>query len=1495
MATNQWWKLALWASLCALTSGLVAAQQTPTSPSANRIAQRNIQRSRDFLARRNVNGQTPAALLAHARMQDEQVQANSASSLTAAWSPIGPTAIQTSTFGLISGRVTSIAVDPSDATGNTVYAGTTGGGVWKSTNAAGNAGSASFTPLTDTLPISSGCSTPPVPSLSIGAITVQPGGTGVILAGTGDPNDALDSYYGMGLLRSADGGNTWCMISGAVDDLLRQYTFLGEGFSGFAWSGTTPQFVVAAVANSAEGMAVGAGTGNSFAGLYYSADAGQTWHLATITDGTAATVQASNLSAAGNPGNSATSVAWNPVRQRFYAAVRYHGYYESLDGMTWTRLANQPGVNLFTAQCPPNPGTIGSTACPIFRGTVVAQPVTGDLFAITVDNSNMDQGLWRDVCNAGSSGCASSTVTFSQQIADTAIESNGAIPQGDYDLSLAAVPAQQDTLLFVGTQDLYRCSLLNGCVWRNTTNTNGCAAAKVAPSEHAIDATFGASGLMYFGNDGGLWRTTDAVNQQQSTCSADDAAHFQNLNGGLGSIGEVGSFSVHPQDASVLMAAMGAFGTAAPSGSGSAWQQILDGEGDYNAIDPESPQNWYATSAAPISINLCTAGASCNKADFGSPVIGSAQVGNDGFGLTGTAPWILDPQNTTNIIIGTCRIWRGPANGQGWLSTDAISIPLDKDQTNGDCVGNAQIRSLAASGGASTTEVMYAGMTGSYDGGGTVAGHIYTATVNDSSVSTNTNWNDLTLSPITNMLGYSFNPSGFDVSSIYVDPHDPTGNTIYVTLQGFKELNLNVAQVFRSLDGGAHWIGLTGDLPNAPANSILVDPNNANTVYVATDTGVYVTQNITLCTDTVNPCWSRLGTGLPYAPVTQLKYVNYSSTALLLASTYGRGIWQIPLLSAGTVATTASLTPSSLTFAAQQENTVSSAQTMTVTNTGTFTLTITSIATGADFSESDNCTQPLSPGATCAIQVSFAPQQTGTIQETLTVYGNLSGGQVAASLSGTGLNPGNVELLPGSLSFGNALVGTTTAAQNITISNTGGVSVNLQTPMVTGDFQISANTCGTSLAPNFGCTVAVVFAPKASGPRTGVFSIADSSGTQTVQLAGNGQMPATASVSPTNLNFSTPVIVGDKSSGQVVTLTNNGDVALSQIAISVTGDFTAENDCTALLAGHSSCAILVTFVPAQIGVATGALNVSTALGVQNVTLSGTGLAPPGVSVLPASVNFGPEGVNIPSSQQSIAITNNGGSTLTGLTVALASSGDFAIAANSCAATGTLAPATSCNIALTFTPTQTGLRSGSLTVGASNLSAPFTVPLSGTGEDFQLAVSGPTSAVIVNGQAATYQLQVVSVNGSSGALTMGCSGAPQNATCAINPSPLSFGIGGGTATVTVTTGVTSTSSSVDPVELRWQRMSAAFAVLLPCVFWGLRKRSNLLRCGLMCLASVALLASAACGTSASGGSSSSGGSGSSPTGPTTPSGVYTLNITASMGGLEKNVSVGLTVQ
>ena len=293
----------------------------------------------------------------------------------------------------MTGRVSALALDPSDPTGNRLYVGTTGGGVWRSQNA-GTSSPANivFAPLTDNLAALGSVADA---SISIGALSVQPGGTGVIQAGTGDPNDALDSYYGAGILRSSDGGNTWSLISYTAD---QKWAFTGEGFAGFAWSTVSPQLVVAAVSQAYEGTLVNAGRPLlSYEGLYYSKDGGATWNLATITDGSGEDVQGPSDSFVSPDGNAATAVVWNPVRKLFVAAVRYHGYYQSADGITWTRLAAQPGSGLNAAMCPTHGGSTGSPACPIFRGALAVNPVTGDTFAWTVDINNQDQGLWQDV------------------------------------------------------------------------------------------------------------------------------------------------------------------------------------------------------------------------------------------------------------------------------------------------------------------------------------------------------------------------------------------------------------------------------------------------------------------------------------------------------------------------------------------------------------------------------------------------------------------------------------------------------------------------------------------------------------------------------------------------------------------------------------------------------------------------------------------------------------------------------------------------------------------------------------------------------------------------------------------------------------------------------------------------------------------------------------------------------------------------------------------
>ncbi len=254
-----------WRGLLAGVPLLVTSLNAIVSPAQATIPQHKrepqpprVVAAQRFLAQRGWKGRAGGGLTTMRGLTkpvpDTKVSTQTATAIaegtasTATWQPLGPAAVNTANYGLVTGRVSSIALDPADSTGNRVYVGTTGGGVWLSQNAAtANTANVQFAPLTDTPGAMSGARDA---SISVGTITVQPGGTGVVLAGTGDPNDALDSYYGAGILRSADGGNTWSLIAATAD---QKWAFAGEGFAGFAWSTANPQVVVAAVSQAYEG------------------------------------------------------------------------------------------------------------------------------------------------------------------------------------------------------------------------------------------------------------------------------------------------------------------------------------------------------------------------------------------------------------------------------------------------------------------------------------------------------------------------------------------------------------------------------------------------------------------------------------------------------------------------------------------------------------------------------------------------------------------------------------------------------------------------------------------------------------------------------------------------------------------------------------------------------------------------------------------------------------------------------------------------------------------------------------------------------------------------------------------------------------------------------------------------------------------------------------------------------------------------------------------
>src|SRR5579864_5314652 len=152
--------------------------------------------------------------------------------------------------------------------------------------------------------------------------------------------------------------------------------------------------VVAAMATSSEGMIDGAVTSGTARGLYTSLDAGQNWTYNALTDAGVAT-----------DATSATAVVYNAVAGKFFAAVRYHGFYSSPDGVVWTRLSSQPGGTVLSAvACPPQ-STSNNRACPIYRAEMSVVPGRNEMYAWYIylaGNTPVDGGIWQSR-NGGSS------------------------------------------------------------------------------------------------------------------------------------------------------------------------------------------------------------------------------------------------------------------------------------------------------------------------------------------------------------------------------------------------------------------------------------------------------------------------------------------------------------------------------------------------------------------------------------------------------------------------------------------------------------------------------------------------------------------------------------------------------------------------------------------------------------------------------------------------------------------------------------------------------------------------------------------------------------------------------------------------------------------------------------------------------------------------------------------------------------------------------------
>ena len=263
-------------------------------------------------------------------------------------------------------------------------------------------------------------------------------------------------------------------------------------------------------------------------------------------------------------------------------------------------------------------------------------------------------------------------------------------------------------------------------------------------------------------------------------------------------------------------------------------------------------------------------------------------------------------------------------------------------------------------------------------------------------------------------------------------------------------------------------------------------------------------------------------------------------------------------------------------------------------------------------------------------------------------------------------------------------------------------------------------------------------------------------------LTGCGSGSTTAPVGTLSAGVSAltfAATVGQTSASQTVTITNSGNATTGLQAFTLTGanatDYTMTATTCAVgqgLSAGASCTITLTFTPAAAGSRTATLNVPGGNNTLTIALNGTGASIASVSVTPASLTFSSTPINQTSSSQTITVTNSGGTAATVGTPAISGPNaiDFAISATTCATT--LGANAGCTYSITFTPTATGARTATFSVGESSLGVAntFKVALTGTGGNANLGLEGTVISGTVPVVNATIQLYTVGAAGNGSA-------------------------------------------------------------------------------------------------------------------------------------------------
>ncbi|NDQ58486.1 MAG: hypothetical protein GZ088_15580 [Acidipila sp.] len=1037
------------------------------------------------------------------------------------WTPIGPmpTNSTSAQIGAVSGRVSALAVDPTNA--NTIFLGAAQGGVWKSTN-----GGTSWTTTFDD-----------AKSLAIGALAIDPKNSNNIYVGTGEENFAQDAYYGAGIYKSTDGGATWSQTAGIINNPVAGETI--ASFNGPFNQIVGGVHVGAIVVHPTISTRVYAAVqvfqnvdGGAASGIFCSEDSGDTWwQVLGGAVGTDIAIDPSNSSIAyaalGSPGGDSILPSPNPTGD----PTGQNGIYKtsaanlscSQQVNQWTLVSKAPmptGINSGRIRldiAPPDPAR--PTAKIVYAAVADGTGTTGSANSAGVFQSIDGGASWtrRSPLPSGSNFCG---------------------PQCFFDMVIKVHPNDAKTVFLGGSGSgvtLQR-STDEGLTWKDITSA---AAGQLHVDLHAIAFGFplGGGTNLVVGNDGGVWTTSLAAPGSAVT-------NWLNLNQTLQITQFYNGLSIHPTDARISYAGAQDNGTQKLDQSGVnplQWtEETVCGDGGFTAIDSVTPTTVYAA-CQDIDINKSTdSGVNWTAIDSSIPQSEFSEF---------IPPLVIDPTTPQRLYFGTFHVWQTTNGGGSWNVISPGNLTTD----------NTQFGVTSISVAPSNTNIVYAG---------TFDSRLWRTTQANLGVGAISNWQQIDGGAL----------PARAITQVAADPNN--ADIVFVTMSGFGTFlpGDSGEHVFRCDALARSCSGISLNLPNIPVNSIVVDPLDVSgsTLYIGTDIGVFGSTNRGTTWSFDFPNANGTPNGFPNVAVFGL--VLHPASRTLRAVTHGRGAWdlQLPLLLPPTVSSInpptgiqgQTISMVTLTGTNLSGATISAPNGITVSNVVTTPTTVTAtfvIAQNAP-AMSQFITVTTSGGTTSVgFTVQFPPQPL------LFTINPSSGGQGqtinTVSLTGSGLTGATINPLTG-IAVSNVVVVSDTqvtatftvaanaplGAQNLTVTTPGGTSTGLifsvtppsptlltinptsgtQGQTVSNVTLAGTNLSGSTINPPTGIVVSNVVASAAQVTATFTIAINAPAGAQNVTVTSTGgtSNPVAFTINAADFTFGASPTAATVSRGQ---------------------------------------------------------------------------------------------------------------------------------------------------------------------------------------------------------------------------------------------------------------------------------------------------------------------------------------------------------------------------